>query len=76
MKYGVLYCYVPETEDVREGIISVLVLCIQIDTIGFVLTAKSLACYKQLKNREFAEKYLIGTLSSTAIAIVVTLLLK
>lgn len=57
-------------------IIAVLVLCNQIGTIGFVLTAKSLARYKQLENREFAEKYLVGTLSSITIAIVATLLLK
>lgn len=57
-------------------IITILVLCNEIGAIGFVLTAKSLARYKQLDKQDFAEKYLIGTLSSTAIAIIVTLLLK
>lgn len=54
----------------------ILVLCNEIGAIGFVLTAKSIARYKQLDNQNFAEKYLVGTLSSTAIAIIVALLLK
>lgn len=54
----------------------ILVLCGEIGAIGFVLTAKSLARYKQLDNQNFAEKYLVGTLSSTAIAIIAALLLK
>lgn len=54
----------------------ILVLCNQIGAIGFVLTAKSLARYKQLDNQSFAEKYLVGTLSSTTIAIIAALLLK
>lgn len=54
----------------------ILVLCNQIGSIGFVLTAKSLARYKQLNDQNFAEKYLVGTLSSTAIAIITALLLK
>lgn len=57
-------------------IIAILVICGEIGAIGFVLTAKSLARYKQLNEQGFAEKYLVGTLSSTAIAIIVTLLLK
>lgn len=57
-------------------IITMLVLCNQIGAIGFVLTAKSLARYKQLSEKDFAEKYLVGTLTSTAIAIVAALLLK
>ena len=54
----------------------ILVLCNEIGAIGFVLTAKSIARYKQLDNQSFAEKYLVGTLSSTAIAIIAALLLK
>lgn len=57
-------------------IIAILVLCNQIGAIGFVLTAKSLARYSQLSEKTFAEKYLVGTLTSTAIAILVALLLK
>lgn len=57
-------------------IIAILVLCNEIGAIGFVLTAKSLARYKQLSEKDFAEKYLVGTLTSTAIAIIAALLLK
>lgn len=57
-------------------IIAILVICGEIGAIGFVLTAKSLARYKQLSEKDFAEKYLVGTLSSTAIAIITVLLLK
>ncbi|HOD90893.1 MAG TPA: DUF3307 domain-containing protein, partial [Thermotogota bacterium] len=35
----------------------------------FILTAKSLARFKQLNDRDFAEYYLIGTLFSVLIAL-------
>lgn len=57
-------------------IIVVLVLTGQIGSIAFVLTAKSLARHKQLEDIQFAEKYLVGTLASTAIAILTGMLLK
>ncbi len=57
-------------------IIAILVLCGEIGAIGFVLTAKSLARYKQLNEQGFAERYLVGTLSSTAVAIIAALVLK
>lgn len=38
-------------------------------SIAIVLAAKSLARFKQLENREFAEKYLVGTLLSLIIAV-------
>ena len=39
--------------------------------IGLVLTAKSIARYDRIsKDKDFAEYYLLGTLLSTAIAIV------
>jgi len=41
----------------------------QFGAIGFVLAAKSVARYKQLEDQKFAEKYLVGTLLSTIIAI-------
>ena len=41
----------------------------QFGAIGFVLTAKSLAKFKRLENKSFAEKYLVGTLLSAFIAI-------
>ena len=52
----------------EREIILVLGLLGQYGAIGFVLTAKSLARFKQLEEQEFAEKYLIGTLLSAFIA--------
>lgn len=43
--------------------------------IGLVLTAKSMARHKKLEEQEFAESYLVGTLSSTAIAMLLAQLL-
>ena len=43
--------------------------------IGLVLAAKSMARHKKLEEQEFAEPYLVGTLSSTAIAMVLAQLL-
>ncbi len=57
-------------------IICCLVLCNQIGAIGFVLAAKSIARYKQLEDKNFAEKYLVGTLASASIAFITALLLK
>lgn len=56
-------------------IISVLVLAGQPGAIGFVLTAKSIARFKQFDDQGFAERYLVGTLASTAIAIITALAL-
>lgn len=57
-------------------IIGILVLANQLGGIGFVLTAKSIARYKQLEDKDFAEKYLIGTLTSTSLAIAIAMLIK
>ena len=45
-----------------------LVLQQQYTALGFVLTAKSIARFKELENRDFAEYFLIGTLLSIVIA--------
>lgn len=52
----------------EREIILLLGLLGQYGAIGFVLTAKSLARYKQLEKKAFAEKYLVGTLLSCFIA--------
>lgn len=57
-------------------IISVLIFCNQFGAIGFVLTAKSIARFQQLEDKNFAEKYLVGTLTSVTIASIVTIVLK
>jgi hypothetical protein len=62
---------------VLERVISTtLVLIGQYSAIGFIIAAKSIARYKRItEEAAFAEKYLIGTLSSIAISIIVTLFL-
>lgn len=74
-----------ETEGVKIGswigilereIILILGLMGQFSAIGFVLTAKSLARFKQLESKSFAEKYLVGTLLSAFIAIVCIVVCK
>jgi hypothetical protein len=40
-----------------------------LDSVAFILTAKSIARFNELKNKDFAEYYLIGTLASTTLAI-------
>lgn len=54
-------------------IVTILVFMGEYNAIAFVLTAKSIARFERLKEREFAEYYLIGTLSSIGFAIVVGL---
>lgn len=55
-------------------IIAALVLCGQYSAIGFVLTAKSVARFKQIEtDRDFAERYLVGTLVSAAVALLAAL---
>ena len=50
-------------------IIAVLLFAGQYAAIGLVLTAKSVARYEKLKDKEFAETYLLGTLFSTLLVI-------
>ena len=57
-------------------IIAIFLLNNQFGVIGFVLTAKSIARFKQMENRDFAEKYLIGTLTSFLIVLISILTLK
>ncbi len=44
--------------------------------IGLVVAAKTLARFKQLDERHFAERYLIGTLASITIAVATALLVR
>ncbi len=44
--------------------------------VGFVIAAKTLARFKQLDDRGFAEYYLLGTLASVSVAIVSALLAR
>jgi hypothetical protein len=44
--------------------------------VGFVIAAKTIARFKQLDDRGFAEYYLLGTLASVSVAIVSGLIAK
>ena len=57
-------------------IIITLALCGSLGSIAFILTAKSIARFNELNDRRFAEYYLVGTLTSTAIAICGGIFLK
>ena len=48
----------------------------QYSAVGLVLTAKSIARFKQLEDKNFAEKYLIGTLVSFSISLFLFMLVK
>ncbi len=53
-----------------------LVASDQYGAVGFVLAAKSIARHKQMEDPEFAEYFLIGTLTSSALAVVAGMLVK
>lgn len=53
-----------------------LVLLGQYASIAIIFTAKSIARFGELKNREFAEYYLIGTLSSILFTVLIGILTK
>lgn len=46
------------------------------EAVGLVLAAKSIARFEQLKDRRFAEYYLVGTLASLSFGILVGLLAR
>jgi len=60
----------------ERTIILILIFLSQYSAIGLVLTAKSIARYEKIsKESDFAEYYLIGTLLSTLIVIIVAFVL-
>jgi hypothetical protein len=74
----------PGIETIRAGrvigilerwLIMILMLSGQLTGIGFVLTAKSIARFKNFEQHHFAEYYLMGTLYSAVFAIVLSLIL-
>ena len=60
----------------ERGVILTLGLLNLYSSIAIVLTAKSIARFRQLENRNFAEKYLVGTLLSLLSALLCLLILK
>ena len=79
---------VPSAEDTQEQnmgliigmleriLVAAFILVGQYTAIAFVITSKSIARFKQLEDQAFAEKYLIGTLSSVALSMLTTALLS
>lgn len=57
-------------------ILLTLILLDQWGALGLILTAKSVARFKELEDRRFSEYYLIGTLSSSLVAIATGLLVR
>jgi len=53
----------------------VLILIGQWAALAILIAAKSVARFEELKEREFAEYYLVGTLSSLTVAVAVGMLL-
>lgn len=55
--------------NIERILILVLVLLNNLAAIGFIITAKSIARFEEMKVKKFAEYYLIGTLSSFLLAL-------
>ncbi|MGZ4107383.1 MAG: DUF3307 domain-containing protein, partial [Tumebacillaceae bacterium] len=53
-----------------------LIFAGQYSAIAFIVTAKSLFRFKQLNHREWAEYFLVGTLSSVVLGMACGLLLR
>jgi len=58
----------------ERAIIVPLIFVGAYEAVGLVLAAKSIARFEQLKDRKFAEYYLVGTLASLSFGIIVGLL--
>ncbi|MDI6710674.1 MAG: DUF3307 domain-containing protein [Bacillota bacterium] len=54
----------------ERAIILVLIASDNVTAVAMVLTAKSIARFRQLNQRDFAEYYLVGTLISTVLAFI------
>lgn len=61
---------------IERVLLTSLVASDQYGAVGFVLAAKSIARHKQMEDPEFAEYFLIGTLTSSALAVVAGMLVK
>lgn len=57
-------------------LVTALLVLGQYSSIALVFTAKSIARFKQLENRDFAEYYLFGTLLSASVAVGAFVLMK
>lgn len=75
----------PEEKSFRSGafigklervIVAALTLSGAAWAAGLLLTAKSLACFKQMEDRSSAERWLVGTLLSVCVALIAALAVK
>lgn len=55
--------------NIERVLIFILVLSGDMAAIGFIIAAKSIARFEEMKKKQFAEYYVIGTLTSVIIAI-------
>ena len=60
----------------ERTITAILLLCNQFAALALVITAKSIARFKQLEDKNFAERYLIGTLLSLTVSLALTITIK
>lgn len=60
----------------ERALIITLVLNDSIQAVAFVITVKSIARYKEIEEKDFAQYYLLGTLTSTLLAVLGGLFLK
>ena len=60
----------------ERTILYILIITGNLSTIGFIIAAKAVARFKELEDKEFAEYFLVGTLASVGITLVVTLWIK
>lgn len=60
----------------ERAIIFLLIVAGHVGTIGFVIAAKTLARFKELQNKDFAEYFLIGTLISALAALAIGLTVR
>lgn len=60
----------------ERALLAVFVACGAYHAVGFVIAAKSVARFKDLEDRGFAEYYLVGTLTSSCIAVAAGFLLR
>jgi hypothetical protein len=59
---------------IERLLIAALVLSGGVAAVGLVIAAKTIARFRQLEDRLFAEYYLLGTLASVALAVITSLI--
>lgn len=59
---------------IERLLIATLVLMGGVATVGLVIAAKTIARFRQLEDRLFAEYYLLGTLASVSLAVITSLI--